>query len=992
MFERTKLCKGLLFAFGGSMVLAAGTASAQERVEITGSRIKTVQTEGTSPVVVLGKEAIQLEGVRNAEQLLNNLPQVFADQGGTVSNGATGTATVNLRNFGSNRTLVLVNGRRLPGGSPRDISADLNQIPVSLIKRVEILTGGASAIYGSDAVAGVVNFILDDKFEGVQIDLNHEFFNHSQQASQGIKDANAVRGFKLPGGIDADGKVTDFNLTLGGNFADGKGNATLFLAHKTEDALLQDQRDFSNCALTAVGGAWTCGGSSTNALGRFLNLNTGGSLTMNPDGSVRGYVGLTDQYNYAPTNYFQRPSDRYSAHAQARYDISPAAKVYGEFGFHDDRTVAQIAPSGAFFGGAVYNIEYDNPLLSQAWKDAIHAQQVTATDDDGNPLGLTFDKSGDSAPFFIGRRNTEGGGRQDDVRHTSYRGVVGVNGDIGDNWSYDVSALVGKVVYQETYKNDFSNTRIARAFDVVDDGAGNAVCRSALDGTDPNCVPYNVFAIGGVTPEALAYLQTPGFQKGFTSTEVLSASVNGDLTSYGIKSPWAKSGLGLAVGVEHRTEEMDLSTDQAFTTGDLAGQGGPTIGLGGAFNVMDIFTELRMPIIEKAPFAELLAANASFRYSDYSTGKTTSTWGLGLEWAPIREVKVRASAQKASRAANIIELFAASGLGLYDNEAGDPCSITFIPDPLDPTKQIEVPPVATAEQCARTGLKPANYGDDLNSPAGQYNAIFGGNPNLEPETSNSWTLGFVVNPIKDLNLTFDYFNLKVKKVIGGLPATTTLDQCLETGDPFYCDKIHRSGTTGDLWTADGYIVALNNNLSFKETKGLDVGADYQMRLEGMGRLDFSFKGTWLQSFVAEDAPGLGSYDCAGYYGDTCGTPAPKWRHSLRTTWRSPWNVDLSLNWRHIDSVDAEGTSSNPILAGAGTPDPLVKSLASKDYFDVGASYKVTKNITLSAAINNLLDTDPPIRNNGAGFVNGNTYPVVYDALGRRVSLTFNAKF
>jgi iron complex outermembrane receptor protein len=978
MFERTKLCKGLLFAFGGSMVLAAGTASAQERVEITGSRIKTVQTEGTSPVVVLGKEAIQLEGVRNAEQLLNNLPQVFADQGGTVSNGATGTATVNLRNFGSNRTLVLVNGRRLPGGSPRDISADLNQIPVSLIKRVEILTGGASAIYGSDAVAGVVNFILDDKFEGVQIDLNHEFFNHSQQASQGIKDANTARGFKLPGGIDADGKVTDFNVTLGGNFADGKGNATLFLAHKTEDALLQDQRDFSNCSLTAVGGAWTCGGSSTNALGRFFNLNTGGSLTLDPSGAIRGYVGATDAYNFAPTNYFQRPSDRYSAHAQARYDISPAAKIYGEFGFHDDRTVAQIAPSGAFFGGAVYNLEYDNPLLSQAWKDAIHAQQVSATDDDGNSLGLTFDKSGDTAPFFIGRRNTEGGGRQDDIRHTSYRGVVGVNGDIGDNWSYDVSAVVGKVVYQETYKNDFSNTRIARAFDVVDDGAGNAVCRSALDGTDPNCVPYNIFAIGGVTPQALAYLQTPGFQKGFTSTEVISASVNGDLTSYGVKSPWAKSGLGLAVGVEHRTEEMDLSTDQAFTTGDLAGQGGPTIGLGGSFNVMDVFTELRMPIIEKAPFAELLAANASFRYSDYSTGKTTSTWGLGLEWQPVREVKVRASAQKASRAANIIELFQAQGLGLYDNEAGDPCS--------GPT------PTATLEQCRLTGLKDSQYGDDLNSPAGQYNAIFGGNPNLDPEDSNSWTLGFVVNPIKDLNLTFDYFNLKVKKVIGGLPAVTTLNQCLKTGDPYYCDLIHRSAATGDLWTADGYIVALNNNLSYRETTGLDIGADYQMRLAGMGRLDFSFKGTLLQSFEAEDAPGLGSYDCAGYYGDTCGTPAPKWRHSLRTTWRSPWNVDLSLNWRHIDSVDAEGTSSNAILAGAGTPDPLVKSLASKDYFDVAATYKLTKNITLSAAINNLLDTDPPIRNNGAGFVNGNTYPVVYDSLGRRVSLTFNAKF
>ncbi|HJV70197.1 TonB-dependent receptor domain-containing protein [Ideonella sp.] len=972
MFQKTKLCTSLLLAFSGGMILASGSASAQERVEITGSRIKTVQTEGTSPVVVLGKEAIQLEGVRNAEQLLNNLPQVFADQGGSVSNGATGTATVNLRNLGSNRTLVLVNGRRLPGGSPRDISTDLNQIPVSLIKRVEILTGGASAIYGSDAVAGVVNFILDDKFEGVQIDLNHEFYNHQQHASQGIKDANAARQFALPGDKGADGKVTDFNLTLGGNFADGKGNAVLFFAHKTEDALREDQRDFSNCALLAVGGQWTCGGSSTAYPGRFIDLaEDGGDWNLGPDGAPRPWVGSRDQYNYAPSNYFQRPSDRYSVQALAHYDLADYARVYGEFSFHDDHTVAQIAPSGIFLGGFVTTVDYDNPLLSDAWKAA---------------LNLTA--SGDTADLFIGRRNVEGGGRQDDIRHSSYRGVIGVKGDINDAWSYDVSALVGKVLYQETYKNDFSNTRLLRALDVVDDGAGNAVCRSALDGTDPNCVPYNIWSIGGVTPQALAYLQTPGFQKGFTSTEVISASVNGDLTGYGVKTPWAKSGLGVALGVEHRTEEMDLSTDTAFTTGDLAGQGGPTIGVGGAFDVTDVFTEMRMPLIEKAPFAELLALNASYRYSDYSTGKKTSTWGVGVEWAPMNEFKVRASAQRASRAANIIELFSQAALGLYDNETGDPCAGDFDAGTSTP------PPTATAEQCARTGVSAAQYGHIRGNPAGQYNAIFGGNANLSPETSKSWTVGFVVNPIRDMNLTLDWFHIRVDDIIGNIPATSILNQCLETGDSFYCNLVHRSSLTGDLWTGTppdgGFIVATNSNLSFKETEGFDVGADYQLRLEGMGRIDFTFKGTLLSKFEAEDAPGFGSYDCAGYYGGTCGTPAPKWRHSLRTTWRSPWNLDLSLNWRYIDSVKNEGMSSNPLLNGE--VDPLVAKLKSISYFDVGASYKATKNITLSAAINNILDTDPPIRNNGAGFTNGNTYPVVYDALGRRVSLTLNAKF
>jgi outer membrane receptor protein involved in Fe transport len=391
--------------------------------------------------------------------------------------------------------------------------------------------------------------------------------------------------------------------------------------------------------------------------------------------------------------------------------------------------------------------------------------------------------------------------------------------------------------------------------------------------------------------------------------------------------------------------------------------------------VTDIFTELRMPLIEKAPFAELLAVNAAYRYSDYSTGKKTSTWGLGLEWAPINMVKVRASAQRASRAANIIELFSQAALGLYDNDA-DPCA--------GPN------PAASREACANTGVSNAQYGSIPDNVAGQYNAIFGGNTQLKPETSKSWTLGFVLNPIKDLNLTFDWFNMKVKDVIGNLPPTTVLSQCLDSGSDTFCSLIHRDAA-GTLWrTPQAYIVATNLNLGMKKTEGLDVGADYQLGLNDMGRIDFAFKGTWLSKFEAEDAPGLGVYDCAGFYGATCGTPLPQWRHSLRTTWRSPWNVDLSLNWRHIDSVDIDTSSSNPLLSGNFSP--IVKTLEAVDYFDIGASYKATKNITLSAAVNNVLDQDPPIRTQGTGFTNGNTYPVVYDAMGRRVSLTITAKF
>lgn len=974
MFKRKSVNLAALLALGAisAPVFAQQQSQQLERVEITGTRIKTVNTETASPVISLGAEAIKIEARRDVEGLLNNLPQVFADYGGEVSNGATGTATVNLRNLGASRTLVLINGRRVPAGSPRNLAADLNQIPVSLIKRVEVLTGGASAVYGSDAVAGVVNFIMNDKFEGVELDLNYQFYNHSQQATDISKvvagrAASNPSQFKVPGDKSADGKTRDFALTMGSAFANGKGHATLFVGRKVSDALLQSERDFTACALAfdAASGAWSCGGSSTSYPGRFLDLNTGTSWTVaDASGGTRRYSGGTDQYNYGPLNYFQRPSKRTTAAAYANYDINEMAKVYAEMNFHDDSTVAQIAPSGSFLASTEFvganAIKFENPLLSQAWRTSLNLNQA-----------------GDTADLWIGRRNVEGGGRQDDVRHTSYRGVIGVRGDLGANFGYDAYVQSSRVLFQETYKNDFSNTRIYRAMDVVTDPAtGQAVCRTALDGTDPACVPYNIWSLGKVTPEALAYISTPGFQRGHTAQSVAGVSVNGDLTDMGIKSPMARSGLGFAVGFERRRESMELNTDTAFTTGDLAGQGGPTIGVGGGYSVNDVFGELRLPLMERMPLAERLQLNATYRRSSYSTSKSADTYGLGLEYQPVKMVTVRGSYQNASRSPNVIELFSAQSIGLF-NMTGDPCE--------------GAAPTATREQCARTGL-PANlYGLVPENPAGQYNQLGGGNPNLKPEVAKSVTFGAVFQPMRDLTLSVDYFSIKVEDQISGIGAAISVQQCIETGNPLFCGKINRD-SRGSLLSTTGFVVATTDNIGKLETEGIDIAADYGMKLPGLGKLDFSLVGTHLRNYVVTDVPGLASYDCAGYFGNLCGTPLPSWRNKLRASWTTPWDFQVALTWRHMASVKLDANSTQSRLKNEEDAAGNVAQLGSRDYLDVAAAYNLTKNVTLRLAVNNLLDKDPPLAVTGAPFGNGNTYPVVYDAAGRRVNINLNAKF
>jgi iron complex outermembrane receptor protein len=774
---------------------------------------------------------------------------------------------------------------------------------------------------------------------------------------------------------------------MGSNFGGNKGNATVFFNYKQEAPVLQGSRDFSSCALNP-GDTFSCGGSSTAGPGGsfWLNGNVATRYTVADAAGNQRLFTRADQFNFAPYNYYRRPSEQYTFSAFAHLDITPKIRTYSEFQFHDNHTVAQIAPSGIFVGnpdflGTGQNaIHFENPLLGSgpgSWQSLIAANQ---------PAGQPFAAPGDTANMLIGRRNVEGGNRQDDIRHSSYRGVLGIKGEISQNWNYDVFGQVGRVLYSGVYRNDFSKSRVLKAMDVITNPAtGLPACRSFVNGSDPNCVPYDIWRLGGVTQAAVNYLATPGLQNGYTSQTVVGGTASSDLGAYGLKLPTAKNGVGVVVGVEQRKERLVLETDTEFSTFDLAGQGGPTIGVGGSLDVSEIFGETRVPLIEGKPFADQLTVSASYRHSDYSTNKKTDTYGLGTEWAPVREYRFRGSYQHAVRHANVTELFQPQGNNLFGMNQ-DPCGST-------PTGG----PTATAAQCARSGVTPAQYGSGtLFSPAGQYNFLQGGNTDLKPETANSVTLGLVATPTKNLSATVDWWVIKVDDVISNAPPSTLLTTCLNTGAA--CNLIQRD-SLGTLWALpSGKIVALNENLGGYNTSGIDFGVNYGFPMGSSGSLGFSFLGTYLNKWEFEPIKGAGKFDCAGFFGPQCSQakgPLPTWRHKVRATWATPWDVQAAVTWRHINKIANEGTSSNPLLNDPSTP-ATDTELGARDYFDIAGSWNVNKIFTLRAGINNIFDKDPPIVSSVLAdpsiFGNGNTFPQMYDTLGRLVFISAIAKF
>jgi len=922
---------------GMSMVLAQedesdnSDAYVLEELVVTGSRIAREKGFGqTSPVMVMGKEDISTFGLTRIEDVLNTMPQIETGQNSFLSNGATGTASIDLRGLGADRSLVLMNGRRLQPGGTDTVIPDINQIPSAMVERVEVLTGGASAIYGADAVAGVVNFIMR-KMNGLEISLGANAYQHNNDNSymRGLMDE---AGFTYPKGNSGfDGKSYDIDVIAGTDFAGGRGNATLYGSWRRNDELLEGERDYSSCALDSTG--TECGGSANSPVPNFditpVDPVTGesdysqeGFFTLQPDGSLADFTD--NYYNYAPINHFQRPDERWSIGGFLDLDINDHAKAYMEVQFFNDHTRAQIAQSGTFFAEP-YFLSINNSLFPAAFRTSL--QQLY-------PGAETFE-------FWIGKRNVEGGPRVEILDHSSFRVVGGVKGPINGNWNYDVSYLKAQTTSSSTYMNDFLAPKIATAVD------------GDLCAADSDCIPYNIFTYNGVTSEAADSLGAVAVSNNVTSLQVLSGVVNGNL---GVGLP--AGDISVAAGYEYREETYEDIRDYVYEEGLLLGQGGPRPSLAGSFHVSEFFGEADVPLLADMPLIKNLTLNLALRFSDHDVVGSSTTYRAGLDYNVDDIWRLRAGYNRAVRAPNIEELFQTQYVNLWSGS--DPCA--------------GANPDYTAAQCALTGVTAAQYGSVPASPASQYNWMVGGNMNLDPEEADTYTLGVVVEPMKNLKMSLDYWKIDIDKTIGEIgdeSAEIIIDLCATKGQ--LCDLIHRGAGNGNLWMGtDVYVENTTQNIGRQKWEGLDFAGAYWLDALA-GTWNINMVGTYMLKKETTPIAGDSSttYDCVGDISTSC-FPTPKWRHTASVTYNSQefWNV--TARWRFFSKVDYTGDVDEII------------NLEATSYIDLDAQFKFMGNSTLSIGVNNVFDKEPPLVGDTMNLTFGNANAIAgyYDTLGR----------
>jgi iron complex outermembrane receptor protein len=959
-------------------VTAGGTATTETRLElgglseaiqVTGTLIPRPMIESPSPVVSIDVQEIQSRGMTRVEDLLITLPQVYSTDFGHSSqaNGASGTAAADLRYLGAGRTVVLVDGRRLPAGDAQDedfVGGDLNFIPTFLVKRVDVLTGGASSVYGGDAVAGVVNFILDRDFVGVKGGVNWGGYQHNNR-NDVAREINAARGFGVPQGSAWDRGPANFNVALGANFDQRRGHATVYLDYRDTPAITKDRRDYTNCSVQALGATSpACGGSATWQGGRFIVQRKPGStapasadFVLDPSTAAFRRRQPTDVFNFAPFNFMQRPDTRWAAGGFMNYQWNRHAEAYSDVMFMDDYTDAQIAPSGNFANTTELNC--NNPMLSP------QQRQMICTDMGYGPT--------DIATVIIQRRNVEGGGRVAQLRHTAVRLSFGMRGDINDAWRYDAFGLQGEMHSPQRYRNDLHVDRLQNAL-IVDGDPNNPAtwqCRS----NDTGCVPWNIFRPGGVTREALDYLTLPLILDSGTRTRGVQGSLIGNFGNYGFRLPAATDGVTIAVGGGYRQEYMFSEPDLAYRLGLGAGQGGATVPVEGDFDVKEVFTEGVIPLVQGRRGAQNLSLELGYRLSNYSSTGSAPTYKTSAVWAPVDAFRIRTGYNRATVSPSVLALFFPQRLGLGGSQ--DLCAGTS--------------PSATPEQCERQGVPRALYGTILENPAGQYNTLEGGNPTLEQEIANTVTLGAVFTPraFPGFSATLDYYRIKIDDTIGSLEADDIMNQCVATGNPTLCGLIRRD-RFGTLWllqsTADaGFISTINGNVGKLESTGLDVLATYARTIgTGGAAITTTLAGTYLLNQKTDT--GLFAYDCVGFHGNQCGIPTPRWRHAARVAWDSTFNTTLALTWRFLGGTENDDLSPNPALGDPSNVRTLELNFADKietfNYLDLAATYRVQGNYNIVAGINNILDKEPPL---GAGLSDNDFGPGLYgtyDHLGR----------
>jgi len=690
-----------------------------------------------------------------------------------------------------------------------------------------------------------------------------------------------------------------------------------------------------------------------------VGIGIPGAQIFLPGGDVRAFQDPADRFNYAPDNFLQLPQERYLLTSLAHYDLTDNARLYSELTFSNNQVDQELAPTPAFFN--TVEVNPDSPFFGPTAQAGLRSART-----DTNGDGVI---NGEDNAFigFLGRRLVENGSRQSLDTRNGNRIVLGLKGNLNDNWTYDAFYSRSNLDQTNLLNNDASDSRFRQALLVTDDGSA---CQNASNG----CVPLNIFGPGTITQDAIDFFNVGATNVTQITQQVAQASVSGTLGALAS----ASESIGLVAGVEYRQDESRFRPDTFLSSGDVLGfnAGNPTEG---GYNVTELFSEFSLPLISDRPGFEKLDFWGAYRYSDYSNIGGVSSFATALTWAPVSQASFRFGYQEAVRSPNVSELFAGSFNGFPG--ATDPCSAGGFQ-----------PGVTNAALCEATGVPVGQVGVFGQTNA-QIEGRFGGNPDLDEETSDTFTVGLVLQPSDSLDITLDYFSIEIEGAVGTLGGGVdgTLDLCFNVIQDINSDVCQAVTRRGD-GNVD-FVTAGNQNIGAIETTGLDLGLNYRTELGfGIGgdgsRLSVDLRGTYLIDYDVTPVVGLDTVnECAGVFGTTCDASV---RNDLVMTSRvtlesGAWTFSGLL--RYLSSAEDE----NLVLGdGVDRSTLVVPEVDDEFYLDINAAYRFSDDFSVNFGINNVLDTEPTPLGGAAEQVN--TFPSTYDLLGPRVFASARYRF
>jgi len=958
-----------------------------EEIVVTGSRIARSSFSAPAPMVTVDAEALSLNADPRIAATLNQLPALRATQTPTNTNfneREAGTNFLDLRSLGIDRTLVLIDGRRQVGSRPGSAAVDTNTIPTALVERVDVITGGASAVYGADAVSGAINFIMKDDFEGLEIG-----------GQIGIAD-------------EGDGETYQVSVTGGTNFNDERGNIYFNATFDKNEEIRAVNRDFSNKEIRFAPNPENTGpndGIPDDILFEntfFVNTPAGGRV-FTPDGSSRFeefggpfIFGFNNELVSQPLDTVVRfnslctgpsvdellqrdpatasplcASDNLSAFDQnlvpverlifaggLTYELHEKVNFFARARFAQTQSSTSQQPSFFFPGSVEARIDVDNPFVPQELRDIVQA--------------AGFDS------FQVARTNVDQPPQASFADRDTFQAYIGLEGSLTSNLDYSVHYQIGQTDNTTEFQDRIVEEFLNQALDaVVDPETGDIVCRDPSGG----CVPLNVLGIGasaapGVGPhdflrgpvpasEAVEFVRRDFLTEGHLEQEVVNLTLSGDTAN--ILEPFAGP-IGFAFGFEFRDEEARTEEGFLQTAGRLPNT--PAIdNTVGSFDVWELFGEARLPILRGVPFAEELTVEGAARFSEYSTVDSTSAWELRGDWSPIQDIRLRATLAVAVRAPNIGELFGPVDVG--GEFFNDPCDASN----LDAGSQFR------RQNCAALGLPEDFVSQSLNRTV---NVLTGGNENLLEEEADTVTLGAVFTPrwVPGLSVSFDWWDIEIVDAINSFGAQQLVNSCVDspTTDNIFCEQVTRAVDTGQIEQVRDQLI----NIAKFDAQGLDISASYSLDLGSVsdggvpGTLDLNFVATYLDrlDFFASEETQVPVKE-AGELGD------PDFTWNLRATYKAgPFTI--SLEERFIGSTKFD-LQESPERRSPNTTD-------SEWYTDIFVQYEVTPSVSTFVGIDNVTDNAIPIIARVPEIRSFTGDSNEFDKIGRFVRVGLRARF